>query len=69
MEPQEAVQVEPPIRVMLQPILNANQQAAKAQLITAPRTEEPGSGELQIILIGVEVIQTGVMTTMAVDVR
>ena len=30
---------------------------------------EPGSGELQIILTGVEAIQMIVMTTMAVDVR
>jgi len=69
MEPQEAAEVEPPMPVMRQPILNANQQAAEAQLITVPRTGEPGSGELQTILIGVEVIQTAAMTTMTMAVR
>jgi len=69
MELQEVVQVELPIPVILQPILNVKQQAAEAQLITAPRMGEPGSGELLLILIGVEVIQTVVMTTMAMDAR
>ena len=69
MELQEAVEVEPLIPAILQPILNANQQAAEAQLITAPRMGELGSGEPLLILIDVEAIQMVVMTTMVMDVR